>query len=226
MLNKAKQFVSELMKNDNSGHGMQHINRVYNLAMKFAQKENCDITVVALGALLHDVDDYKLFGDLNQEKLINTNKILSQLNVDKNTKEQVLNLVSTIGYSKRLKGIIPSTIEAKIVSDADMCDAIGVIGILRTHQYNIKHGKNFFDRNIWPVENIDAHTYTKKAVDSSVCHIFEKGLKIKSLMLTEYGKIEACLRHNFMIDFLRQLFKEENAPEWEQYLDNYLKKLN
>ena len=74
----------------------------------------------------------------------------------------------------------------------------------------------------FPIENIDADKYIKRCADSSVCHIFEKILKLKNLMLTNSGKEEAKERHNIIVDFLYHLFNEENAQEWTFYLDNYL----
>lgn len=62
---KSKMAVEELLNNDNSGHGMDHINRVLALALKFAEKESANETIVSLVALLHDVDDYGLFGSEN-----------------------------------------------------------------------------------------------------------------------------------------------------------------
>lgn len=222
MIEKTKQLVYELLKDENSGHGMDHINRVLELSLKFAENENCNKTIVALGALLHDVDDYKLFGVKNQKELINTNIILHKINAPNNVKTAVLDMLSKIGYSKRLNGIMPTTIEGMLVSDADMCDALGANGLLRTHKYSLKHGKDFFDKNSWPIESITIDKYSRKVADSSVCHMFEKILLIKNLMLTKAGKQEAQSRHNFVVDFLRQLFKEENAPDWEQYLNNFL----
>lgn len=226
MITKAKQLVEDLMKNEDSGHGMEHINRVLDLALKFAEQEKCDINVVALGALLHDVDDYKVFGNQNQEQLTNTNIILNQLDIDNNMKESVLDIVSKIGYSKLLNGNRPTTIEGMIVSDADMCDTLGANGLLRIHKYSLKNGKDFFDKDLWPVENMDASKYTRKCADSSVCHIFEKVLKVKNLMMTKAGKQEAVERHNFIVSFLRELFKEEKAYDWEQYLNKYLRDIN
>ncbi len=81
----------------------------------------------------------------------------------------------------------------------------------------------FFDKNIFPIENMTADKYTRKCADSSVCHIFEKILKLKDLMMTESGKQEAQERHQIIVDVLYHLFKEENAPEWTEYLNNYLK---
>lgn len=223
MIEKVKKQVSELLNKDNSGHGMDHINRVLELSLKFAEKENANKDIVSLIALLHDVDDYKLFGMNNAENLTNTKKIMEDCNVDKNTQEQVCLALSNIGYSKRLKGFCPTTLEGKIVSDADMCDVLGANGILRVYTYSLKNGKPFFNKDIFPIEDISAEKYTRRCADSSVCHIFEKILKLKSLMLTESGKEEAKSRHQIIVDFLYHLFDEENVPEWTRYLNEYLK---
>mgnify|MGYP003300236780 CR=1 FL=1 len=225
MIEKVKEQVYELLKNDNSGHGIDHINRVLDLSLKFAKEENANEEVVSLIALLHDVDDYKLFGEENAKELTNARKFLKSANIDNEVQKEVLESISTIGYSKRLKGISPNTLEGKIVSDADMCDAVGVSGILRTHQYSLKYNKPFFDKNIFPVDDMDGTKYKEKTADSSVCHVFEKLLKLKNLMLTESGKKEIESRHNITIDILYHLFEEENALEWIDYLDKYLKNM-
>lgn len=224
MIDKIKQRVFELLKNDNSGHGIDHINRVLSLSLKFCEKENADAEIVSLIALLHDVDDYKLFGIEQSETLMNARRIMDECNVDIEIKNRVLEEIKCIGYSKSLKGIRPNTIEGKIVSDADMCDALGANGILRVYTYTMKNNKPFFDRNIFPVEDITALEYTKKGSDSSVCHFFEKILKLKDMMLTESGREEAISRHTIVVDFLYHLFEEENAKEWTEYLNDYLEK--
>lgn len=222
MIEKVKTQVKELLNEDNSGHGMEHINRVLELSLKFAEKESANSDIVSLIALLHDVDDYKLFGMDNAENLTNARRIMSDCDVDKKIQEQVCLALNNIGYSKRLKGCCPSTIEGKIVSDADMCDALGANGILRVYTYSMKNEKPFFNKDIFPIEDMTAEKYTKKCADSSVCHIFEKILKLKDLMLTEAGKDEAKSRHQIIVDFLYHLFDEENVPEWTKYLNEQL----
>ena len=222
VMEEVKNQVFNILNKDNSGHGIDHINRVLNLSLKFAEKENADKDIVSLIALLHDVDDYKLFGDENAQNLTNANLIMNKANIPTNIQEKVTDALKCIGYSKLLKGFRPNSIEGKIVCDADMCDALGANGILRVYTYSIKHGKPFFDRNIFPIENLTADEYTKRCADSSVCHIFEKMLKLKDLMLTAPGKEEAISRHQIIVDFLYHLFEEENAPEWTDYLNKYL----
>ncbi len=62
MIEDVREKVNGLLNKDNSGHGMDHINRVLDLSLKFAEKEDGNKIIVSLIALLHDVDDYKLFG--------------------------------------------------------------------------------------------------------------------------------------------------------------------
>ena len=62
MLERIKNDVRQLMSGNNDGHGFDHIERVYELSMKLAAEEKADKQIVGLAALLHDVDDYKLFG--------------------------------------------------------------------------------------------------------------------------------------------------------------------
>ena len=222
MIEKVKNQVYELLDKDNSGHGNDHINRVLNLSLKFAEKEKADKDIVALIALLHDVDDYKLFGSENAENLTNAKNIMNNANVSSDIQNQVLKSLKCIGYSNLLRGFRPTTIEGKIVSDADMCDALGVNGVLRTYKYSMKNGKPFFDKNVFPIENMSADKYTRKCADSSVCHIFEKVLNLKDLMMTESGKKEAKSRHEIVVNILYHLFEEEEAPEWTEYLNKYL----
>lgn len=219
--------VEHLLNGDKSGHGADHVERVYILAMKLAQNENVNKDVVALAALLHDVDDYKLFGEENAKNLTNAKKIMHQNKVDEQTSIQVCEIISHMGYSKYLQGIRPQTIEGKIVSDADMLEAIGAMGTIRCLAYALDKchsGTNqIFDRNIRPEIDISAEDYKKsnRKSDNFINHFFEKMLKIKDLMMTEAGKKEALIRHQFMLDFLNEFFRENDCPEWISFLKNY-----
>ena len=225
MIEKVRKLVYEILKNDNSGHGIDHIDRVLRLSLKFAEYEQCDVKIVILAALLHDVDDYKLFGKENAKELTNAKIILNFVGAGDDTSKKIITIIQTMGYSNYLKGIRPETIEGKIISDADMCDALGACGILRSYAYNIKKGRPFFDKDKWPMENITAENYDLPS-SSSVCHMFEKILRLKGLMMTSCGRKEAIQRHQIIEDFLYQLFIEEDAMDWVDYLEKFNKKEN
>lgn len=47
-IEKVKNEVAKLLEGDNSGHGLEHINRVLDLSLKFAEKENANKYIVSL----------------------------------------------------------------------------------------------------------------------------------------------------------------------------------
>lgn len=229
-LNKVKLLVRELLGGDTSGHADDHIERVALLAERFASEcgEPVDLQEVLLTAWLHDVDDYKLVGKEQAEKLENAKRIMAQASVAGGLQKAVLENVAAIGYSKRLNGKQPQRLAGQLVSDADMCDAIGAVGIERALVYACHHGGRIFDPAVWPNVNLAAHEYNADGnthdTDGFINHFFEKLLKLKGLMLTEPGKTEAESRQQIMVDFLHHYFREKNAPEWSEFLEEYLRR--
>lgn len=84
------------------------------------------------------------------------------------------------------------------------------------------YGNPFFDKNVFPFESRAQDKSLEKCADNAICHMFDKILKLKNLMLTESGKKEAASRHQFVVDFLFHFFDEEDVPEWTEYLKTYL----
>ena len=82
--------------------------------------------------------------------------------------------------------------------------------------------KFFFDKDDFPNLELSADKYKAKTKGTVVNHIFEKILKLKDLMLTNKGKKEARRRFNFIVDFLKEFFYEEDVSEWQEYLDNFI----
>ena len=221
-------LVNKILGNDNSGHNMKHVLNVKRLALKFCDGKNVNKDVVVVASLLHDVDDYKIVGEEKAEKLLNARKIMDLVGLDNNVKEEVLSIISSLGYRNRLKGIKPSSIEGMIVSDADMCDAIGSVGIIRAIIYAVSSKGNgiIFDKDVFPNTKIDAKEYnaqgTTHNTDNAINHFFEKLLKIPNLLLTKEGKIEGRRRMIIMVDFLREYFRENDLENWLVFLNDYL----
>ena len=227
-IEQIKEEVSKLFANDRSWHWDDHTFRVYDLAMKFCDEEDADREIVALATLLHDADDYKIFWEENSKNLTNAKRIMKNASVSEEKQKAVCDIVSSMWYSKLLKWIRPQTIEWKIVSDADMLDAMGANGVIRSVVYAVSHKWNgvIFDKNIHPNVNITWDEYNLGGVihstDNAINHFFEKLLKLKNLMMTEVGKREAKDRHKLMVIFLRQFFKEENVSNWSEFLEEFL----
>ena len=180
MIEAAMDYIRELFRENADGHGFDHSLRVYRLAVRIAETESAaDRQIVALAALLHDADDYKLF---QTENNANARRFMAQQGVDAAVADRVCEAVNSVSFSKN-KGKRPETIEGKIVQDADRLDAIGAVGIARTFAFGGKHGR--------PPED-------------SIRHFDEKLLLLKDLMNTEEARKMAEPRHAFMTEFLRE----------------------
>ena len=225
-----REKVRKHMNHDNCGHGFDHVERVCAIAQKLAEHQTLiNRDVVILAALLHDADDYKLFGQDASDNLTNAKRIMAECDVEEKDKAEVLDIIANMGYSKLLAGIRPKTIEGMVVSDADMIDATGINGIIRTLNYAysrcLKYGTPVFDKNEWPETNLSVERYKTRDRKSDNCinHFFEKTLRLGNLMMTKEGKIMVKIRLRRMVDFLRGYFDENYVPEWTEYLENYLK---
>lgn len=220
-----KKSVSELLGSNLGGHDDKHVFRVYNTAMDFCNEiPEADRDLVAAAALLHDCDDYKLFGEESARLMTNTRRILAGSGFDKAFAEKCIEIVKTIGYSKRLNGIIPNCIEGQIVSDADMADATGLIGIIRCIEYRAyrsRGGEPFFDPDYLPVE-MTAEKYKQIKSCPIVNHFFDKLFQLRDLALTKPGRKCIGKRHETIFNFLKTYFDEVNAPPiWKELLEKY-----
>ena len=200
-------YAKELFKNESSGHDFWHTLRVYNNAKLISGQENCDQFVVELGALLHDVDDQKIYGgELGQ--FDNAKKFMIENGVDSLTTEMVCNIINKMSYTgDDIEEM--DTIEGKIVQDADRLDAIGAIGIGRTFAFGGNKSREMHNPDIPPRKYIAKEEY-KSGTPSTINHFYEKLLKLKDLMNTETGKKIAQHRHEYM-----ELFLKEFLEEWD-----------
>ena len=220
-----KQSVSELLGNGFGGHDDKHVFRVYDMAMDFCNEiPNANRDLVAAAALLHDCDDYKLFGEESARLMTNTSRILAGSDFDDTFIEKCIEIVKTIGYTKRLSGVVPNRIEGKIVSDADMADASGLIGVIRCIEYRTYRSggeEPFFDPACLPTE-MNAEKYKQITRCPIVNHFFDKLFHLRDLALTDPGRKCLTRKHEIIVNFLKTYFDEVNVPQiWKDLLARY-----
>lgn len=204
IIENAIDYVEEFFKNDHSGHDYSHTMRVYLNAMKIAETEDADTFIVALSALLHDIDDIKTSPTTTENK-DNARKFMEDNKVLPYVQEKVLEIINEISFKGNHK--TPNSIEGKIVQDADRLDAIGAIGIARAFTYGGNKNRKMYDFSIEPKENLNEENYRDEN-STTINHFYEKLLKLKDLMNTQSAKIEAEKRHQFMIKFLKEFYDE------------------
>lgn len=203
-------FVKEKLENAEGGHDWFHIERVYNNAMNIAKEENCDETIVALGALLHDIADSKFHdGDETVGPKLAW-EFLEKQNVSEDIIIHVVNIIENISFKGGNFERKFSSMELDIVQDADRLDAIGAVGIARTFNYGGFKNRPLYNPEIMPNLNMNKEEY-KNSVSPTINHFYEKLLLLKDKMNTKTGKKIAEERHNYMEKFLEQFFAECNG---------------
>ena len=203
-------FVKEKLEGAEAGHDWFHIERVWKLSKKIAESETCNLKVVELAALLHDIADPKFHDGDETLALKISQEFLENQNVSAEIIEKVLFIIKNISFKNRgeVPAILP--IELQIVQDADRLDAIGAIGIARTFNYGGFKNNLMYHPEIAPKIN-QSKTEYKKSNGTTINHFYEKLLLLKDLMNTNSGKILAKERHDFMVSFLDQFYKEWNV---------------
>lgn len=203
-------FVKEKLEGAEAGHDWFHIERVWKLSKKIAETERCNLLVVELAALLHDIADPK-FNNGDETLALEISKtFLENEKISEEIIQQVLFIIKHISFKNRdeLPGELP--IELQIVQDADRLDAIGAIGIARTFNFGGFKGNLMYDPALKPRLNMPKEEY-KKSNGTTINHFYEKLLLLKDLMNTAKGKEIAQERHGVMLDFLEQFYKEWNV---------------
>ena len=203
-------FVKQQLENAESGHNWFHMERVYNNALLIAQEETCDLEVVQLAALLHDIADSK-FHDGDETVGPKTARAFLELeNVDEESINHVVAIIENISFKGGNFEKKFTSKELEIVQDADRLDAIGAIGIARTFNYGGYKNREIYHPEIAPNLNMSKEEY-KNSTAPTINHFYEKLLLLKDKMNTETGKKIAQQRHDFMITFLEQFYNEWNG---------------
>ena len=140
-LKEVKDFLIQKIHSDEI-HGYGHTKRVYELSFEIGKKLGANLLVLKTAALLHDV------GRLSEQNRLNNrnhadvsaeiaSNFLKTINFEykKNDFENIIHCIQAHSFSNQ---ILPKTLEAKIISDADKLDALGAIGLYRTIGYTIK----------------------------------------------------------------------------------------
>jgi uncharacterized protein len=210
LISKTVDFVKEKLNGVESGHDWYHIDRVWKQSKRIGEAYDCDMLVVELGALLHDIADSKFHGgDENVGPKV-AQEFLESQKADEKTIENVIYIIKNISFKNRNETNTVKPIELQIVQDADRLDAIGAIGIARTFNFGGYKNNLMHDPEVVPNLGLTKDEY-KKSNGTTINHFYEKLLLLKDMMNTEKGKELAEIRHQYMANFLKQFYAEWNS---------------
>lgn len=211
LINKTADFIKNRMLGEGSGHDWWHVFRVWQIAKTISDNEpDADRLTVELGALLHDIADWKFAdGDLGAGPMA-AREWLESLEVDNEIITHIEDIIRDTSFKGAKVDLGLKTLEAKIIFDADKLDAIGAIGVARTFAYGGRMNRPIYEPDQKPVVHTTFEEY-KTNKSHTVNHFYEKLLLLKDLMQTETGKRMAERRHEYMEDYLDEFYKEWNG---------------
>lgn len=211
-LEMINRYMKDALTKDNTGHSIDHINRVLALANKIlAHEKKADAFVVRAAALLHDVYDDKLY-DSQEDILAAKNNMISfllSIGVHPKMREEITYIIDNMSWSKSLEGTQELNINGQIVQDADRLEAMGAIAITRAITYGAVKNRVLYDPEIQPHLPQNKTDYRNQK-STTINHFYEKLLLIQDKLNTDTARKISESRQQFMLSFLAQ-FK----AEWE-----------
>lgn len=182
----AEKYVKKVLGNDSSGHDYWHCIRVKRLANSISSLYDCNKDLVELASILHDVDDYKIFGNNSHQHLIEFCRLngVSDMLLD--------DLIQIIEFLSLDKIDATVSIESKIVQDADNLDGLGAIGIARMFAFGGANKKNVYNGT----------------EDDSFSHYYLRLINLPKMMNTDFARKEAEKRMEVM-NYYFERFKME-----------------
>lgn len=233
---------------DTEHHGISHALEVMRHAAGALENSNfknddCIELCVLLAALLHDVDDRKIFTTSKSKQ--NASDILDKILLSKyptiynyqtkNVKKTILEMIELVSCSSNgnnMKGITPTNEWKLYPRWADRLEALGFIGIERCLGYSIdkkrpidvKNTPHPSTRNTLhqtiTSERFDKYMKNKES-DSFLDHFYDKLLHLKNGFQTNnrYFLDEVTKRHEDMENFIL-LFNKIRIYESKKVIDN------
>jgi uncharacterized protein len=199
--------IRPLYRGADPAHDFSHVLRVYRNARIIGREEGADMRVLLWAALLHDAGSEKKDGALRGESEDRGKKsaeaFLKAVGLEEAAREKVQYAVDVHRFSR---GIVPVTLEARVLQDADRLDAIGAIGIARVFLTGGSLGREFYHPD-------DPFCRTREPDDGkwNLDHFYRKLLKLESGMHTESGKMMAAKRTAVLNRYLQDLEAEIGA---------------
>lgn len=202
-----REFLRGLQSSD-AAHNIDHIERVVKLATYLCKQEEGKLEVVVPAAWLHDCvslpknhPQRSLASSLAADKAVD---ILKSIAYPTHYLSDIHHAIEAHSYSADIQ---PSSLEAKIVQDADRIDALGAIGLSRCIQVGTGLQRPLYHRD-------DPMCESRVPDDSqyTIDHFFTKLLNIADTVHTTAAKREAEKRSQFMRAYLAQLSDELEPP--------------
>ncbi len=210
-IKKVEMAVKELLTGEGTGHDWYHIKQVRDMALRIAAIEGGDKELIELAALAHDVGDRKFYPTPEAGEAA-TRELLQRCGVSAEMTEKVMDIVDRVSFKGARVQDDMSTLEGKIVQDADRLYALGAIGVARCFAYGGSKGRPLYNPEEKLLQATDVEQYYKN-VTSSLAHFQEKLFHLKERIHTKTARTIAEERDAYLHDFYDRFMAEWEAKD-------------
>jgi len=196
-IEEARQYYADT----DAAHDFDHVLRVLVLAERIGQAEGAAMEIVRAATLLHDVARAEeersgtCHARVGAER---ARQILADHPADK-----VEAVAQAIASHRFRDEVVPQTLEAKVLYDADKLDAIGAIGIARAYALAGRCGQR-----LW-AETPAGSLAESQSTDYTPVHEFTFKLsRLKDTLFTATARRIAEERHRYLVEFFARLEEE------------------
>ncbi|PQP03197.1 MULTISPECIES: HD domain-containing protein [Pseudomonas] len=189
---------------EDGAHDLSHLQRVWHNVRTLHADEGGDLEVLLAAVLLHDCVAVEKNSPLrSQASRLAAQKASTVLTAMDWPDAKITAVVHAIEAHSFSANITPTTLEARIIQDADRLDSLGMLGVARTFYIAGRMGSALYD----PVDpEADERDYDDKRF--CLDHFQTKLLHLADGFQTTTGQRLAQVRHQRLKGFM-ELFKEE-----------------
>ena len=210
LVKKTAEYAKKKLAGEPTGHDWYHVQRVWKMSKRLQAEEGGDSQLIELAALLHDLGDNNLYEFDDQKGFFVLHGMMDVLDIEEELQEKIIKIVDELRYKG--DGTKPaSTLEGRIVQDADWLESLGAIGVARIFATGGRIKRMLHDPEIQARSKFTVKDYKYKKTDgTSLNYFYEKSFRLTKIMNTKTAKHIAEKRAKYLENFI-----EEFLSEWK-----------
>ena len=203
LLSRIRTAVYDKLSKESTGHDFNHVERVSRLAGYLAKENDADEFICRAAGYLHDYcrPDERSLGQLHygNVSIAQIAGVLEEIGVNADDMESILICIAEHECYPHKGEPEASTIESKILQDADRLDAVGAIGIARTFMFTGAVDGMMFDPSA---------DRKNTGCDTAIAYFYTMLLELPVHMYTPQAKQIAVKRKEFIKNYLEEFYDE------------------
>jgi uncharacterized protein len=186
-------------------HDVSHLHRVWSNVCAIRDKEGGDHQILLAATLLHDcvsVEKNSPFrSSASRLAAAKATELLAEMGWDEERTQAVAHAIESHSYSA---DITPTSLEAKILQDADRLDALGMVGVARLFYVSGRMGSHLYDPADPQAQQRDLDD-KRFAVDHFTTKIFTLAQGFQTATGRHMAQVRHARAERFLIEFMEEI---------------------